>query len=176
MKNVLIVISSVREGRIADKILTQVENAFAGKDVKLDVADFKKSPLPFYDMSVPPSAEGYEPTYPEVKAWQKQVKHADVVVFLTSENNYSYTAALKNAIDWLYMEWTDKPIAFVGYGWSGGSKAITELKNLMTGFIKASPLGTEAQLAFMKDITLEGEPTSDEASQKLTQLVASITE
>jgi NAD(P)H-dependent FMN reductase len=35
---------------------------------------------------------------------------------------------LKNAIDWHFAEWAYKPVAFVGYGGSGGIRAIEQLR------------------------------------------------
>lgn len=175
MTNVLLVLSSVRESRAADKILEQVEVEFAKRDnYQTDVADFKATPLPFFDSPLTPSAEGFVAANENVQKWTEQVAHADMVIFLASENNYSYTAVLKNAIDWIGKEWTDKPVAFVGYGWTGGSKAIAELRNLMTGFIKAVPNETDANLAFMKDIDLTGAATSGTAAEKINTLIDSL--
>lgn len=175
MTKVLLVLSSVREGRAADKILEQVKTEFSKRDgYEVEVADFKATPLPFFDSPVTPSAEGFAATDSNVQQWTAQVENADIVVFLASENNYSYTAVLKNAIDWIGKQWTDKPVAFVGYGWSGGSKAIAELRNLMTGFIKAIPNETDANLAFMKDIDLTGAATSETAAEKINTLIDSL--
>lgn len=175
MTKVLLVLSSVREGRIADTILEQVRERFEGKDVELDVADFKATPLPFFDHSASPAADGFSPENENVKKWTKQVEVADSVVFVTSENNYSYTAALKNAIDWINKEWTDKPIAFIGYGWSGGSKAIAELRKLFTGFIQAKPIDSQANLAFMKLINPDGTPVSEAAVHaEIDKVVAAV--
>lgn len=175
MTKVLLVLSSVREGRAADKVLEQVKAEFTKRDTyEIDVADFKATPLPFFDSSITPSAEDFAPTDKNVQQWTEQVAAADIVIFLTSENNYSYTAVLKNAIDWIGKEWTDKPLAFVGYGWTGGSKAIAELRNLMTGFIKAIPNETDANLAFMKDIDLTGAATSETAAEKINTLIDSL--
>ncbi len=174
MKKVLLVLSSVREGRAADKILEQVKARFEGKDVELDVADFKATPLPFYDHPLPPAADDFAPQHDNVKEWTGQVNDADVVLFLTSENNFSYSATLKNAIDWINKEWTDKPVAFIGYGWSGGSKAIKELRTLFTGFIQAKPIETEANLLLTKDIDFDGSPLNDEASKKIDAVIEAI--
>lgn len=174
MKKVLLVLSSVREGRIADKILDQVKARFEGKDVEIDVADFKAAPLPFFDHPASPATEDFAPENENVKEWTGQVNDADVVLFLTAENNFSYTAVLKNAIDWINHEWADKPVAFIGYGWSGGSKAIKELRTLFTGFIQAKPVETDANLLFTKDIDLDGTALSDEVSKKIDAVVNAI--
>ena len=53
---------------------------------------------------------------PKAQAWQQQVADAEGVVFVAPEYNHSMSAIQKNAIDWLYKEWNDKPAAFIGYG------------------------------------------------------------
>ncbi|MEU3075936.1 NAD(P)H-dependent oxidoreductase [Streptomyces laurentii] len=55
---------------------------------------------------------------------------ADGFVLLTPEYNHSYPAALKNAIDWHLTEWAYKPVAFVGYGGSGGIRAVAPLRTV----------------------------------------------
>jgi hypothetical protein len=47
---------------------------------------------------------------------------------VTPEYNHSTSAALKNALDHLYREWRDKPVAFVGYGLDGGTRAVEHLR------------------------------------------------
>jgi NAD(P)H-dependent FMN reductase len=37
--------------------------------------------------------------------------------------NWGYPAVLKNALDYLYREWRDKPASFITYGTRGGIKA-----------------------------------------------------
>src|SRR5690554_5978677 len=123
MKKVLIVMGSVRNGRVADKVLSLVQEQL--KDYpKLDttVVDFAASPLPFFDSELIPAAEGFEPQDDNVAKWTKQVADADVVLILSPEYNHSYTPVLKNAIDWIFEPWKDKPVAFIGYGWAGGSR------------------------------------------------------
>ena len=176
MTKVLLVLSSVRENRIADKILEQVRERFEEKGIGLDVADFKATPLPFFDHTASPAAEDFAPQDDNVQKWTKQVEEADTVVFVTSENNFSYTAVLKNAIDWINKEWTDKPVAFIGYGWSGGSKAIAQLRTLFTGFIQAKPVEAEANLAFMKLIDQTGAPLDEVAvREEIDKVVDAIT-
>jgi len=162
----LIVLSSTREGRVADSVLALFQEQLTNhKSLKVTVADFKSTPLPFFNQADIPSNGDYHINDSNALAWSQQVQSADMVLFLTAEYNYSYTAILKNAIDWLCNEWTGKPVAFFGYGWTGGSKAITELRNLMTGYLQAEPLDTEAGLTFEKNIQIDGKPIGDEAAK-----------
>jgi NAD(P)H-dependent FMN reductase len=46
------------------------------------------------------------------------------------EYNHSTSGVLKNAIDYLYAEWTNKAAAFVSYGGLGGARAIEHLRTV----------------------------------------------
>ena len=39
------------------------------------------------------------------------------------EHNHGTSGALKNAIDYLYVEWNNKAAGFVAYGSAGGTRA-----------------------------------------------------
>src|SRR5712671_483142 len=59
----------------------------------------------------------YAPSKNEVaQRWHKKVGEFDDFIFTAAEYNRGPTAALKNALDYAYAEWGNKPIAFVGYG------------------------------------------------------------
>ena len=158
MKKLLIVLSSVRKNRVADQALELTKQQLSDyKDFDVDVADFRATPLPFYDNELSTSAPEFSPEDENVKKWTEKVKNADAVLILAAEYNYSYTAAIKNAVDWVPGSiWEGKKIGFVGYGWSGGARAIANLRNLFTDFLKASPSEVEANLRFTKDIGVDG--------------------
>jgi NAD(P)H-dependent FMN reductase len=49
------------------------------------------------------------------------------------EYNYSFSAPLKNAFDFLHREWRYKPVGFVSYGGvSGGLRAVQQFKAVVT--------------------------------------------
>lgn len=64
---------------------------------------------------------------------------ADGFIVLTPEYNHGYPAALKNARDHTFAEWGRKPIAFVGWGNVGGSRAIEQLRWVAVEF-EAAPV------------------------------------
>ena len=74
---------------------------------------------------------------------------------MTPQYNRSFPAPIKNAIDMLFAEWDGKPIAIVGYGWSGGLDAAADLTKVLT-HVKADVVGSTG-LVFTKDLTPEGE-------------------
>lgn len=165
-KKLLIVLSSVRESRLADKVLDEVQKELKSyEDFEVSIADFKKTPLPFFDSAQTTSSPDFKAVDPHVQNWISQVTHADAVLILAAEYNHSYTAAIKNAIDWTPAGiWENKPVSFVGYGWVGGSRATSNLRNLLTGFIQATPTEMEGNLRFNQEIGLDGSVLDAEAT------------
>lgn len=155
-KNILIVTGSARKVRAADAILASVETELKGReDVTITVADLKEITLPFFDAEYAPMSLNFNPTDEHVLAWKKLVGEADGVILLMPEYNHSMTAIQKNALDWLYTEWNDKPVSVVGYGWTGASLALVTAKEIL-GHLKANLLPTSSHLSFTKDIDLDG--------------------
>ncbi len=172
MKKILVVLSSVRESRIADLILSKVMDQLTeNKEYDIRIADFREMPLPFFDSPLSPSQEGFTATDPNVIKWTEMVEEADAVVMLVAEYNYGYTAVLKNAIDWMVKPWNEKPIALIGYGWVGGARAIAQLRGVLGSMINAKPMETEANLRFLKEIDLEGNTLDEPATHESIKTV-----
>jgi len=156
MSNVLVVLASARKGRVADKIFTYVKSYLESRDgVTVTVADLKEINLPFFNNENTPSSSDYVPTEPSVIHWGKLVAEADAVVLLTPEYNHTISAMQKNAIDSLKVEWESKPVVVIGYGWTGASLSLVTLNEVLT-FLKTDFKPNPAQLAFMKDINVDG--------------------
>ena len=65
------------------------------------------------------------------KRWGETIAAYDGFVFVTPEYNHSISGALKNAIDFVYHEWTNKAAGFVSYGTTGGVRAVEHLRGIM---------------------------------------------
>src|SRR6202042_1931078 len=65
------------------------------------------------------------------KAWSAAIASFDGYVFVTPEYNHGTSGVLKNAIDFLYGEWSDKAAGFIGYGYTMGARAIENLRLVM---------------------------------------------
>lgn len=163
MSKILVVISSARKGRVADQIFTYVKSDLETRqNVELTVADLSEISLPFFNNEHSPASPDYAPTEPAVIVWQELVTNSDGVIFLTPEYNHTVNAIQKNAIDSLKVEWEGKPVALIGYGWTGASLAIETLNEVLP-FLKADLKQNPAMLSFMKDINPDG-TLLDEAS------------
>lgn len=167
MVSILVVLGSARTGRAADNILANVNKNLEGRsDVAVTLTDLKEMNLPFFDDANVPASEEFNPQHESVKVWAQMIADADGVLFLTPEYNHSMSAIQKNAIDWVYKEWTDKPVAMIGYGWTGGSQSIKTARQVFDdSLIKTELLPTPAMLSFMKEINVDGTPIDEGAVQ-----------
>ena len=65
------------------------------------------------------------------------------------EYNHSYNAAIKNALDYLHVEWNYKPVGFVSYGGvSAGVRAMTALKPVVAA-LRMTPVIEAVNIPFV---------------------------
>jgi len=123
------IVGSTRQGRFSEKparwIFDQLTSRNGVTGRLLDLRDYE---LPFFDQPVSPAR--FRGTYPNpiAAAWSEKVNEADGYVVVAPEYNHAYPAVLKNAFDWVFHEWNNKPIAFVSYGGVGGARAVEQLR------------------------------------------------
>lgn len=131
MPRLLVVIASTRPGRVGLPIGTWfAERAREHGGFEVEVADLAELALPFLDEPNHPRRADY--VEPHTKAWSATVDAADAIVFVLPEYNHSFTAPLKNAIDFLHNEWAHKAAGLVSYGGvSAGLRAATALKPVL---------------------------------------------
>ncbi len=104
-----------------------------------EIVDLKDWPLPMDDEPGVPAAHGY--AFAHTQAWSRKVAGADGFVFVSPQYNWGYPAALKNALDHLYKEWSGKPAMIVTYGGHGGDKCARQLRQVLKG-LHMRPLAT----------------------------------
>jgi NAD(P)H-dependent FMN reductase len=122
-----IVIGTTREGRFADAPARWIAEAGAARgDLALEIVDLRDYPLPFFDE---PTSPAYgTPRDAVAQRWGRKVAALDGFIFVTGEYNRSIPGVLKNALDYAYAEFARKPAAYVGYGGTGGARAIEHLR------------------------------------------------
>lgn len=161
-KSILVLTGSARPNSAGDKLLPLIEAAAQEQaDISIEVANVVELNLPFYNAPTPPSMEGHEITNENAKAWSERVKSADAVIWLMPEYNHAMTAIQKNAIDWLFQEWQNKPLGIVAYGFYGGKYALEVAKNVMD--VVNPDLRKTVGFGLMKDLEGDGTP-KDEAA------------
>lgn len=132
MVRIGIIIGSTRPGRNGEAVARWVyEHARKRTDAEFELVDLKDFNLPVYDEPMPPLfGKNYQ--HEHTKRWSAKIDSLDGFIFVTPEYNHATSGALKNAIDFLYLEWNNKAAAFVGYGSLGGARAIENLRTIMS--------------------------------------------
>jgi NAD(P)H-dependent FMN reductase len=157
MTNIVVVTGSVRPNSANEKVVPVVVSVLEQKGAEVTIADLKQLDLPFFDNPIPPSAPEFVPTDERVIAWTKLVADADGVVLVTPEYNHTMSPVQLNAIDWIFKEWEDKPVALVGYGWrSGAGQAHATAREALAVNLKAKVGDNQANLFFMKELNPDG--------------------
>jgi NAD(P)H-dependent FMN reductase len=130
MIKIAIIIGSTRPGRNGEAVGKWVfEIAQKRSDASFELIDLVEVNLPLLDEPYPPAMQKY--TKQHTKDWSEKVAAFDAFIFVTPEYNHGVPAALKNALDFLYVEWNNKVAGFVGYGNTGGARAVEHLRSTM---------------------------------------------
>lgn len=152
MNQLRIIVSSTRPNRIGPAVTRWVSEQADPAQWEVKVLDLAAIDLPFMDEEDMPRNGNY--AKPHTQAWASEIFESDAVVVVTPQYNRSFPAPIKNAIDYLYAEWHAKPIAIVGYGWSGGVDARADLTRILT-HVQADVVG-DLGLTFPEQLTPEG--------------------
>jgi NAD(P)H-dependent FMN reductase len=131
MLKIGVILGSVRQGRFGDKpaqwIFDELKKRNSVEATFLDLKDFN---LPNFDKPVSPAWIS-EP-FPEenVARWTRAIGEQDGFIIIAPEYNRTVGGAMKNAFDWVYPEWNRKAVGFVGYGSTGGARAVEHMRNI----------------------------------------------
>jgi NAD(P)H-dependent FMN reductase len=143
----MIIVGSIREGRIGMPIAEWVRaEAEKTGNFEIDFVDLKELNLPFMDEPKHPRLQEY--THQHTRDWSARVAAAEAFLFVTPEYNYSFSPALKNALDYLTLEWWRKPLGVVSYGGvSSGTRGVISLFPVTTG-LGLVRVGANVELSF----------------------------
>jgi NAD(P)H-dependent FMN reductase len=135
-KRVAVVTSSSRPTRICPGIAAWIRRTLQSAQgsagpIRYGSIDLAEVNLPFLDEPTIPALGQYE--HEHTRAWSKLVDGYDGFFFVLPQYNWGYPAILKNALDFLYSEWNDKPVSFATDGTRGGSLAATQLQQVLAG-------------------------------------------
>ena len=174
MIKIAIIVGSTRPGRKAEAVAKWVHGiASKRSDAQFELVDLEAFDLPLLDEPIPPSLDKY--SKPHTKAWAAKVGEFDAFVFVTPEYNHGPSAALKNAIDYLYKEWNNKAAGFVAYGSAGGARAVEQLRQVLSE-VQIAHVRNQVMLSLFADFenfsTLKPTPIQEPALKAmLDQLV-----
>lgn len=141
-----VIAGSTREGRFSDKAATWIaERLHARENVAAEVLDLRDYPMPFFDAPASPAYIEEPYANEAVARFTAKIAEGDAFIIVAPEYNHGPTAVLKNALDWVYKEWNNKPVAFVSYGSVGGARAIEQLR-LVAIELQMAPIRSSVHL------------------------------
>ena len=127
--NIKVIAGSTREGRFSDKTAAWiVEEIKKQEGVVVEVLDLRDYGMPFFNEQMSPQFKQEPYKNEAVARFTKKIEEGDAFVIITPEYNHGTSGVLKNALDWVYQEWNNKPVAFVSYGSVGGARAVEQLR------------------------------------------------
>ncbi|MFE0759280.1 NADPH-dependent FMN reductase [Inquilinus sp. NPDC058860] len=172
-----IVVGSTRPGRRAPLVARWVAEA-AGRhaavgsgEAGVQIIDIADHALPLLDEPVPAIRGDYRHLH--TKVWAAAIGACDGFIFVTPEYNHSFPAALKNAIDFLHREWTDKAAGFVGYGALGAARAVEQLRPVLAE-VKVATVRTQVLLSKYTDRELFTDPETWSPSAEQEAVLATM--
>ena len=130
-----------------------IEIASERSELELNIVDLAEVALPFLDEPLSARATAMMKlsyTHEHTRAWSDVIAAYDAFVFVVPEYNRSIPAVLKNALDFLYAEWANKPAAIVSYGAQGGARASAQLRQIL-GELHVPTIATELNLMLYTD-------------------------
>lgn len=144
MYKLKIITSTVRPGRkgaaIGQWVLEQAKQNGAFDAELIDLGELN---LPVMDEETHPVMQQYQNEY--TKNWAAKIGEADAFIFVTAEYNYSYPAALKNAVEYLSLEWGYKPSGIVSYS-AGPFAGVRAAWNLRADLVSLKNIPTMEQV------------------------------
>jgi NAD(P)H-dependent FMN reductase len=148
---VAVIVGSTRPGRYGEAVARWVaDHAARREDAEVSLVDLADHPLPLLDEPTPALHGDY--VRPHTHAWAAEIDRFDAFVFVTPEYNHSIPGALKNAIDFLYREWSDKAAGFVSYGAdAGGARAVEHLRGVL-GEVCVADVRSQVAFSLIDDV------------------------
>jgi NAD(P)H-dependent FMN reductase/DNA-binding MarR family transcriptional regulator len=129
---VAVVIGSTRPGRICPGIARWVRDVLAAESpLTYELVDLADVSLPMLDEPLMAALHSY--AHPHTESWSRLVDGYGGFVFVFPQYNWGYPAVLKNALDFLYDEWADKPATMLSYGTRGGNRGVSQLATVLQG-------------------------------------------
>lgn len=170
MVKIMVIIGSTRPNRagpaVADWIM-QLSKNFA--DTQFELVDLKELNLPFLDEPELPMLRHYAQEH--TKKWGAMVDAADGFIWVHPEYNHGVNAALKNALDFVWQEWNDKPVALVGYGSAAGGARAGEQLRLIAAGLKMFDLRADIVLPNYQQYMHDGTFVASEGHTQAAQAI-----
>jgi NAD(P)H-dependent FMN reductase len=141
-----IILGSTRPARFGIQVAEWILNE--GKKIEnfdVELIDLKDYPMPFFEEDTGPSRITTPYTNTTVAKFTQKIAEGDGFIIISPEYNHAPSAVIKNAMDYVYKEWNNKPVGFASYGSVGGTRAIEQLR-LIAIELQMAPIRNSIQL------------------------------
>ena len=131
MKKIIIISSSIREGRLGHRVALFMKNYLIENSIaEVEILDLNEYKFPIFEERIfnlknPPA---------NLLDFVDRFKKSDGVIIASSVYNYSFPASLKNAIDVMYPEWGRKVVGLSSatMGFVEGLPTTFQLENTLS--------------------------------------------
>lgn len=167
-----IIMGSIREGRVNEGVanwVKEVAEAYS-PDVDFEIVDLLDYPLPLFNEAASPAYTSDLKAKEQQAPWSAKMNELDAYIFVTPEYNHGLSSALKNALDYVYHELTDKAAGIVSYGSSGGVRAAEQLRTVLSEF-QVAHVRTHPALSIFTDMGQDGVNPADAQKQALETML-----
>ncbi len=159
----LLISGSLREDSYNTRLLKYVAKKFL-KEHNVKYADISKFPIYSDDSQEIPD---------EVKKFKSEIREAQIIIFASPEHNWSFSAALKNAIDWASRPPNDSAwdgkiglIISASTGMLGGARGQYHLRQVLNSVNMILVTKPEIFISFAQD-KLKGDSLDDKNADSL---------
>jgi NAD(P)H-dependent FMN reductase len=162
-----IIVGSTRPNRVSDRVAKWVAAEASGlPESSVEILDLKDYDMPFLDEPVSPQYNPERQPNKVAKLWLDKLSEADAYVLVTPEYNRSYSAVLKNALDYVDYQMAKKPVALVAHGSTGGAQAVAHLRGVLPGLLAVTVPTATFLVGRVAEAIDETGKLSDELSSK----------
>ena len=129
----LIVLGTARENRSSVGPAKAVSKKFEAEGHSVEFFDLKEKSIP--PLGNRTYKEDEEPVPEDIQDFSEKVEGCDGLILAAPEYNHSIPGTLKNALDYLYPEYSDKPFMYVpvSAGSFGGIRCLNHLHDITIG-------------------------------------------
>src|SRR3989338_1132182 len=127
--NLKVILGSTRPKRFSERPGRWMhDEAKKRSNLAVEILDLRDYEMPFFNEPVSPSYKEKPYEHEAVVRWTAKIAEADAFIVIAPEYNHGYPSVLKNALDYAYQEWNNKPVAFVAYGSALGARSVEQLR------------------------------------------------
>jgi len=151
MTKIGIITGSTRNARVNSQVVEFItERAKQNTEAEFEVIDIKDYDLELFNADVPPAMANKQYDDPKTQKWSGKVDDLDGFIFVSPEYNNGVSPSLKNAIDYLGSEWSNKAAGIVTYGSTLGIAAQLNLRNILAN-VNVAVVGPSGAFSLFTD-------------------------